>query len=596
MAGINQIANLYNVNSKKVSSKLTFQIGEVFSARVIKSNDDSGEIILKLSDGWQFPARLEKPLDFIPEGALKFQIVGSEDGKVTIKLVDSSEQNEASDETALDIILLQNNLSKEEYDILKRMVKHGMPLTKDNIFKIKNLTDFMNKISMNQQEEDIFIEKYISGKGLDKESNNAKNIRDTLKNFFDSLKSINIDDVMLMIENDLEVNTENIDSFKRVFKGNGGVHDSIKDLETKLTKEFKDALTRESVSVDNKGNTADKEHEILNKASNNQNSIRNRNLMALLNTYSSSTVNSENKLTNVIGIIKSFISESNEITAFVKKALINNESVSINTLENINDDIIINAARDILGGKSNENSKVSSKTELDKIMTKVLDLDLLLTEEDSKTLIEIINKKLSDSTEAAVRKNDFVKVENASLNTIKDSIEGKVNEMKNIIRDLISIKNEATPELFAKLSEVIKNNINDFKVFNSLSNQYYYMDMPLKLRENEYSCKIIIKDDRNSGKKIDTKNVKLVVNVKTVNMGTVDCYIKVIDTNMSISLKCMEEWKKVFEIGKEKLVKALTTMGYNILVKVEKKEEEIDITTCREFFDDHNLFNINVEV
>jgi hypothetical protein len=399
-----------------------------------------------------------------------------------------------------------------------------------------------------------------------------------------------------MIENDLEINTENIDSFKRVFKGNGGVHDSILDLETKITKEFKDTLTKESISVDNKGNVADTEHEIPNKGSNNQNSIRNRNPMAVLSTYSSNTVNSENRLTNVIGIIKSFISESNEVTAFVKRAMINNESVSINTLENINDDVIINTAREILGDKNNENQKISSKVELDKIMTKVLDMDFSLTEEESKTLIEIINKKLSESTEATGRKNDLLKMENTSFNIVKDSIEGKANELKNIIRDLISIKNDATPELFTKLTEVIKNNINDFKVFNSLSNQYYYMDMPLKLRENEYPCKIIIKDDRNSGKKIDTKNVKLVVNVKTINMGTIDCYIKVVDTTMSINLKCVEEWKKVFEIGKEKLVKVLTAMGYNTLVKVEKKEEELDITTCREFFDDHNLFNINVEV
>ena len=88
-------------------------------------------------------------------------------------------------------------------------------------------------------------------------------------------------------------------------------------------------------------------------------------------------------------------------------------------------------------------------------------------------------------------------------------------------------------------------------MFNSISEQYYYLDLPINVKENEYQCKIIIKDDRKKGKKIDSKNVKIATSVKTINMGTVDPYIKINNNNMNIDINCDKFWVKVLDIGKE---------------------------------------------
>ena len=59
-------------------------------------------------------------------------------------------------------------------------------------------------------------------------------------------------------------------------------------------------------------------------------------------------------------------------------------------------------------------------------------------------------------------------------------------------------------------------------MFNTISNEYYYLDVPINREMTEYPCKLIIKDNRKDGKKIDRTDVKIVVTVKTVNLGVVD--------------------------------------------------------------------------
>ena len=58
MPAIFNIGNINQVNDKKVSSKLTFEAGESFKGRII-SKGEGNEVVVKLTDGWQFTAEVE---------------------------------------------------------------------------------------------------------------------------------------------------------------------------------------------------------------------------------------------------------------------------------------------------------------------------------------------------------------------------------------------------------------------------------------------------------------------------------------------------------------------------------------------------------
>lgn len=84
MPGIWNINNGYNINTKKISSKLTFEVGERFTGRVVAKGDGK-DITVKLSDGWQFIAELEGNINLDDLKLVKFQVNGFENGKLKLK-------------------------------------------------------------------------------------------------------------------------------------------------------------------------------------------------------------------------------------------------------------------------------------------------------------------------------------------------------------------------------------------------------------------------------------------------------------------------------------------------------------------------------
>lgn len=435
MAGIGNIVGYYNVNPKRISNKLSFEVGQIFSAKVIAASELNKEIILRLLDGWQFPAKLEKPLDFIPEGLIKFQVDGFKDGKLQLKIVNNRKDDEKSNESFIEDLVLENNMEvdKSDFDILKKMVKHNMPLTKENISKVKTILDFKARITADSREEDIFITKYVKSKGIDIDSTKGKEIERVLKGFFNELKNVSTDEILTILENNIDLNEENIKSFLNVFKGNSTIYNEL----GVIGKEF----------------------------------------------------NIEERLKEII--------------------------------------------------KPNTNQ------------------------------LEII---------------------------LKEQLKNKTEEMKTIIRSIMEKEVNLNPEIYDKVLQNLKEYANDFKVFNSVNNQYYYLDIPVNLNKDEYNCKILIKDDRNLKKNIDSKNVSLVVSVKTINMGVVDAYIKVREQNMNIDIKCEEQWVKTLNLGKDKLLNELSMFNYNVFINVSKREIEANLVNCREFFEDSTLNNINIRV
>ena len=218
-------------NYKKISSKLTFDKGEVFSARAVNINGGSSgggskAVMVRLLDGWQFQAEVDENTADIPQGVVKFEVEGSENGKLKIKLL--NEETETKDESSLEQVFKNNNIKPEQgdFEIVKAMIKHNLPLTKANISEIKNLINLKNGDEKTQSE---FIDKYIESKGVAPDSEAATKIRGTLTSFFKELKKLDVNDILTMVENGVDVTEDNIKSFISVFKSEETTNINAKD-------------------------------------------------------------------------------------------------------------------------------------------------------------------------------------------------------------------------------------------------------------------------------------------------------------------------------------------------------------------------------
>lgn len=189
-------------------------------------------------------------------------------------------------------------------------------------------------------------------------------------------------------------------------------------------------------------------------------------------------------------------------------------------------------------------------------------------------ILENMDKEEINNIEKKIVNN---KTNNNTLETsqkVKEELNSKINDMKQIIKHALGENNDVKSLNFDKVFQNLQTKMNDFKVFNSLSNQYYYLDVPVNVNEKEYPCKLIIKDDRKNGKQIDSTNVKFVVCVKTVNIGVIDAYINVINSNINVNIKCEESWIKLINLTKDNIINKLSELGYIVGVNVDKKQKK----------------------
>ncbi|MCR1975289.1 hypothetical protein NSA52_14255 [Clostridium sporogenes] len=548
MPDILNINNVYNTNTKKISSKLSFDVDQIFAARVIGEGESPEEVILKLIDGWQFKASIEDLKGNLPNGLLNFKVLGFEEGKLVLKFLEGSlvKEQEKEQNSIEDLLLKENiKLNKEDYGLLEKMIKHNIPLTKDNILKVINLSNFMEKLKSNPQEGDTFIQNYIKGKGIDLQSAKGQEISNVLKGLFNELQTLTEEDLFILLESNIELTEENVKAFKEVFK-ESNIYNKVNNIDKELNKsniDNKQIITDKNISD---GDTLVKENlqskTIENGASNkSQNVVKNE----LISTFK--TLMATGKEEN-ISLVRDLILEEKDLNGILKN--------------------FTKEEQEMLGLKAKpENTEATEQS---------------LTGETTKNI----------KTKSIEISGSRAQVDSSS---IKEQINVKTNEIKDIVKNLIDTLKDTNNSSYDKIIGTLKNNINNFKMFNTISNEYYYLDLPLNFKENECDCKIIIKDERGKGKKIDSSNVKIATSIATANMDIVDAYITLKNSNMEINIKTIKQWVKLLDKGKNKLIEDMSSMGYNIFIKVEEKAEIFNISNCREFFNDNNLNAIDIK-
>lgn len=688
MPGVFNVGNNYNINNKRISSKLTFDTGEKFSGKIIKK-EGSNEATIRLIDGWEFSAEIDGDMDSLDKGLQRFQVEGFEGGKLKLKLIEKNVNGEEASQSELKEILSKLGLKKEDIQLVKSMIKFEIPLTKENIREIKGLIQFLDKIQEDPKEIEEFVNKYLMGKGISESSEEGSKINNILKEFLSEFKTLSKEDILLFFENDIEFTKENIKGYNDIFKGKENISKLLDDISSSLSKSKEEILTNEVMSNSAKEKiTQEVSEENLNfrmngniKKSEVQEDLGEALTPKLdVQENNQKESNTNNKLANdvyqkrdilsskvsVLSLLRSLSGQNEDLINISLKDILNNRRMeftsnefdrtlnSINSLKPeefismIKDTIfqfneigaknIVDDFNNYLNKSNNETLGITealdlSKGELEKVLSSVMGKGITLTEEEFFKLKDIINLKYQEITEVELNNTDK-SITKENLANLNNDISGKVSQEvngnkeqinpnnilsknvnnniptknlvesslnkgaednKEIIKDIISnIKGDSI--VSEKVLDIIKNNINNIKIFNKISSEYYYADIPVNIREREYPCKIIVKDNRKEGKRIDSTNVKMVITIDTKTLGIVDGYMKVLDKKIDIDLKCEEKFVKIIDIAKTKLVNNIKDLGFLVEVKVSKKEEEVSLTTCREFFSSASGISIDRRV
>ena len=474
-----------------------FKQGDTLKGIVVKQDDESNEVTIKLTNGMEIEAEIQGDVD-LKGGILKFEVTEFKDNTLFLKLSDNKTEvikGEAIKKSTDEIMnfIIKEGLKKEDYNMLKAMVNYNIPLTRENITTVKSVLEFSGKMNNNPQEIKSFINTYLNSRDIVVNSREGLQIAQKLYEFFKAFSQADLQEVLLFLENNIEFTKENLDSFNKLFNSENTMEKVIDAVNEEIGK---------AIAI---------EDELLSE-----------------NTVEQSL----KQITLKNGDEYTGKGQGTEVGKTIMATLVKESSKS----QSINDNIV----RDIIKNHS-------------------------ITDDDAKEIIKLM-------------RNDSNYVMS-----------------KEVIRNIISNLKEGNGNS-AQILNIMKSSINDLKLFNKINDQYYCLDVPVNFKENEYPCKPIIKDDRKDGKVIDSTNFKVAVSVKTKKLGTVDAFLNVRNRNIDIQLKCNKNVMNLFVISKNKLKDIVESSGFSTKIEVIERTEELQLLSCREFFNDNNIAVVDITV
>ena len=575
------------IRTQKIGFKgnYDFKQGDTLKGIVVKHDAESNEVTIKLTNGMEIEAEIQGDVE-LKGGILKFEVTEFKDNTLFLKLSDNKAdviQGEASKKITDEIMnfIIKEGLKKEDYNMLKAMVKYNIPLTRENITTVKSVLEFSGKMNNNPQEIKSFINTYLNSRDIVVNSREGLQIAQKLYEFFKAFSKADLQEVLLFLENNIEFTKENLDSFNKLFNNENTMEKVIDEVNEEIGKAI--AIEEELLSE----NTVEQSLK--------QITLKNG------DEYTGKGKGTEVGKTIMATLVKES-SKSHSINDNIVKDIIKNHSIT-------DDD-----AKEIIKLMKNDSNYVMSKETLKENILKHTGREVVLNDVEAKSLEAIINKEVIKDKDINFIKSLFNNIESKQISVAKELESNDIREnifnisknlaknvteksegAKEVIRNIISSLKESNGNS-TQILNIMKSSINDLKLFNKINDQYYCLDIPVNFKENEYPCKLIIKDDRKNGKVIDSTNFKVAVSVKTVKLGTVDALLDVKNRNIDIQLKCDKNVMNLFVISKDKLKDIVESSGFSTKIEVVERTEKLQLLSCREFFNDNNIAVVDITV
>ncbi len=545
MSNVWKINMVQNYTTRDDFNKLTFKKGDSFSARILRLEGSTTDVIIKLLDGRVFPARVDGEIlqENLDDYMFKFQLDGFEGGKFLLRILESNvidslgNNGDSAIKDPLMEELLKNldfPVGKEDVPILKSMLKNNIPITEENLLEIKGLKEFIDQSNNSPKELNKFIDKFIEAKGIQNNSSEAKQIKETLGRVLNEIKNLKIDDVFVMKALDIKLNEHNIKAFSKVISNEYSILPEIKET----TNVIKEQIIG-NINKDTQGEA-----------------IVNRNSTF---TEGDKLIYSEKDSSQPMVSIKESLENKEAILSSEK--MVNKEGKHSNDIINERTIGIVNDEDDLLGKMaSHGNDEVDSTNKLFKQL-----------------------------------KSDIMVDRSITSNMVKDELREKISFIKNDLMELIKLSQKET-STFNNVIQNLETKFQEFKMFNTINNNYYFLNVPLDMKDKEYDCKLIIKDERSKGKKLDTENIKIAASVATVNMEKVDAYLTVNKNSATIEIESEATYVKILERFKGKLINDLMDSKYMFNIFIKEKKHDFSFSNCRSFFEDDDFTTINTRV
>ena len=575
------------IRTQKIGFKgnYDFKQGDTLKGIVVKHDAESNEVTIKLTNGMEIEAEIQGDVE-LKGGILKFEVTEFKDNTLFLKLSDNKAdviQGEASKKITDEIMnfIIKEGLKKEDYNMLKAMVKYNIPLTRENITTVKSVLEFSGKMNNNPEKIKSFINTYLNSRDIVVNSREGLQVAQKLYEFFKAFSKADLQEVLLFLENNIEFTKENLDSFNKLFNNENTMEKVIDAVNEEIGKAI--AIEDELLSE----NTVEQSLK--------QITLKNG------DEYTGKGKGTEVGKTIMATLVKES-SKSHSINDNIVKDIIKNHSIT-------DDD-----AKEIIKLMRNDSNYVMSKKTLKENILKHTGREVVLNDVEAKSLEAIINKEVIKDKDINFIKSLFNNIESKQISVAKELESNDIREnifnisknlaknvteksegAKEVIRNIISSLKESNGNS-TQILNIMKSSINDLKLFNKINDQYYCLDIPVNFKENEYPCKLIIKEDRKNGKVIDSTNFKVAVSVKTVKLGTVDALLDVKNRNIDIQLKCDKSVMNLFVISKNKLKDIVESSGFSAKIEVIEKTEELKLLSCREFFNDNNIAVVDITV
>ena len=589
------------IRTQKIGFKgnYDFKQGDTLKGIVVKHDAESNEVTIKLTNGMEIEAEIQGDVE-LKGGILKFEVTEFKDNTLFLKLSDNKAdviQGEASKKITDEIMnfIIKEGLKKEDYNMLKAMVKYNIPLTRENITTVKSVLEFSGKMNNNPEKIKSFINTYLNSRDIVVNSREGLQVAQKLYEFFKAFSKADLQEVLLFLENNIEFTKENLDSFNKLFNSENTMEKVIDAVNEEIGKAIaieEELLSENTVEQSLKQITLKNGDEYTGKGKGTE---VGKTIMATL-------VKESSKSHSINDNIVKESSKSHSINDNIVKDIIKNHSIT-------DDD-----AKEIIKLMKNDSNYVMSKETLKENILKHTGREVVLNDVEAKSLEAIINKEVIKDKDINFIKSLFNNIESKQISVAKELESNDIREnifnisknlaknvteksegAKEVIRNIISSLKESNGNS-TQILNIMKSSINDLKLFNKINDQYYCLDIPVNFKENEYPCKLIIKEDRKNGKVIDSTNFKVAVSVKTKKLGTVDAFLNVRNRNIDIQLKCNKNVMNLFVISKNKLKDIVESSGFSAKIEVIEKTEELKLLSCREFFNDNNIAVVDITV